>query len=79
MTALKLGVALVEKTKSMQVVDAKLLGIPVPGCENHKYKSDAYWECYARTMTFTAYKYCGTAPVGRDRSDPEAVVDSELR
>ncbi len=73
---------LVETTESYKKINAAMLPFSVPGCEKY-YKardiSDEYWECYARTMTITAYKYCGTAPIGRDRRDPEAVVDSELR
>jgi len=77
--AIKLSVALVDDTQSFREMNASLLTTPLPGCEEYEFKSDYYWECYARSLTITAYKYCGTAPIGKDRSDPEAVVDSELR
>ena len=70
---------LVENTTSFQEIKAKLLPVPFPGCELHQFKTDRYYECLARHVTVTAYKYSATAPMGRDRSDPEAVVDSELR
>ena len=76
---IKFAVNLVETTQSYREINATLLPIPFPGCERHLFKSDAYWECFARHVTVTAYKYCATTPIGRDRSDPEAVVDSELR
>jgi hypothetical protein len=80
--AIKFSVRLVETTESYRSINASLLQIPVPGCEEHyetRDRSDKYWECYARTTTITAYKYCGTVPMGRDRTDTEAVVDAELR
>jgi len=72
-------VNLVENTTAFREIDAKLLPVSFPGCEEHDFKSDYYYECLARHVTISAYKYSGTAPIGRDRSDPDAVVDSELR
>ncbi|OXA57371.1 Choline dehydrogenase, mitochondrial [Folsomia candida] len=75
---MKFAVKLVEETNAMRKIDAHLMNIPFPGCEKHSFKSDRYYECLARHTTITAYKYSGTAPVGR-MGDPEAVVDNRLR
>lgn len=42
------------------------------------YPTDEYWECYARHFITTLYHPVGTAKMGPN-SDPEAVVDAELR
>jgi len=76
---IKFAVDLVEKTKSFQSINGQMLPIPFPGCEHLKFKSDEYWECFARHTTATAYKYCSTVPMGKDGNDPIAVVDSFLR
>lgn len=78
-SAIKFAVQVVEGTDGFKRMNTSLLPIPLPGCENFQFKSDAYYECFGRHLTLTAYKYSGTAPLGKDRSDPEAVVDSELR
>lgn len=76
---IKFAVKMVEDTKSFKEINGKMLPIPFPGCEKVPFKSDAYFECLGRQMTATAYKYCATAPAGRDTNDPMAVVDSFLR
>jgi choline dehydrogenase-like flavoprotein len=76
---IKFSVKLVEETDSFKEIHGRLLPIPIPGCENHMFKSDDYWECLGRHTTATAYKYCSTAPIGKNTSDPQAVVDSRLR
>lgn len=70
---------MVEDTSSFKQINGKMLPVPFPGCEKLPFKSDAYWECLGRHTTATAYKYCATAPAGRDTNDPTAVVDSFLR
>jgi len=42
------------------------------------FGSDAYWECAAATVTTTLQHQVGTCKMGPD-SDPDAVVDPELR
>jgi len=71
-------VRLIEKTKAMQEIGAQLFRLPFPGCAEHTFKSDSYFECLARHATVTAYKYCGTVSIGT-KNDPEAVVDSRFR
>ncbi|KAH8245563.1 hypothetical protein KR032_012087 [Drosophila birchii] len=59
-------------------IGARLLDKVVPGCEQHKWRSTEYWQCYARHFTLTIYHYSGTAKMG-PRTDPSAVVDARLR
>ncbi|XP_058447541.1 glucose dehydrogenase [FAD, quinone]-like isoform X5 [Malaya genurostris] len=47
-------------------------------CNLLEYDSDDYWECYIRHMSTTVYHPVGTAKMGPE-SDPDAVVDPELR
>uniref|UniRef100_A0A182JBX2 Glucose-methanol-choline oxidoreductase N-terminal domain-containing protein n=1 Tax=Anopheles atroparvus TaxID=41427 RepID=A0A182JBX2_ANOAO len=57
---------------------ARLLEIPMPGCENHVFDSDEYWKCFSRHATYTIYHHVGTCKMG-PRSDRTAVVDARLR
>lgn len=50
----------------------------LPGCEPYLPLSDAYLECYARTLTGTIYHPAGTCKMGPP-NDPMAVVDHRLR
>ncbi|CAL8077369.1 unnamed protein product [Orchesella dallaii] len=75
----KFAVKLVESTKSIQKIVGRFSPNLLPGCEEYKWKSDEYYECFIRHMTITAFKYSSTVPIGRDMSDPVAVVDSHLR
>lgn len=42
------------------------------------YPTEEYWKCYVRHFSTTLYHPVGTAKMG-PKSDPEAVVDAELR
>lgn len=66
------------KTDAMQKMGVKMLDRKAPGCERHLYDSDQYWECYARTFTFTIYHYSGTCKMGPS-GDPNAVVNPRLK
>lgn len=50
----------------------------LPGCEPFIPLSDAYLECYARTLTGTIYHPSGTCKMGPS-NDPMAVLDHRLR
>ncbi|XP_045138114.1 glucose dehydrogenase [FAD, quinone]-like isoform X2 [Portunus trituberculatus] len=50
----------------------------LPGCEAFVPLSDAYLECYARTLTGTIYHPSGTCKMG-PASDPFSVVDHRLK
>ncbi|XP_058447540.1 glucose dehydrogenase [FAD, quinone]-like isoform X4 [Malaya genurostris] len=52
--------------------------LDIDECDSQEYDSDDYWECYIRHMSTTVYHPVGTAKMGPE-SDPDAVVDPELR
>ncbi|PSN57423.1 Glucose dehydrogenase [FAD, quinone] [Blattella germanica] len=66
------------QTKALQRFNSTLLRAPFPGCEHMTFGSDDYWACAARTVTTTLQHQVGTCKMGPD-SDPDAVVDPELR
>ncbi|KAJ8682943.1 hypothetical protein QAD02_018735 [Eretmocerus hayati] len=66
------------KTEAMQRFGSELYDTPVPGCENYVHDSDDYWECAARTFSFTIYHYSGTCKMG-PLDDPTSVVDPKLK
>lgn len=66
------------KTNAMKRLNAKLWDIPVPGCKQFKFDSDAYWKCAARHLTMTIYHLSGTCKMG-PIGDLTSVVDPRLR
>lgn len=52
--------------------------IQYPDCDGFTFRSDEYWECMARTVTYNVYHPVGTAKMGK-ANDPTSVVDSKLR
>ncbi|KAM8720812.1 hypothetical protein ACLKA7_006800 [Drosophila subpalustris] len=71
------AVSLVD-TPAFRAINARVWKKQLPGCRQHPWMSDKYWECHARHFTFTIYHYSGTAKMG-PRSDTSAVVDARLR
>lgn len=47
-------------------------------CEKHKYRSDAFWECFVRHFSLTVYHPSCTCRMGAP-DDLTAVVDPQLR
>lgn len=79
-SGLQFAVDVVENTTAFADIDGHLAPIQFPACVDVPFKSTAYYECLARHVTVTAYKYSGTAPIGRDDgTDVDAVVDTRLR
>lgn len=69
---------LVENTKAFSRIGAKLVTTPFPTCKHLKYRSDEYWECFAREYTVTVNHPCGTCAMGKIE-DANSVVDSSLK
>lgn len=66
------------ETNAFKKFGSKLHDIPVPGCEIFAFKSDEYWRCVIKSLTFSIYHVSGTCKMGPE-SDKEAVVDPRLR
>ncbi|CAB0039516.1 unnamed protein product [Trichogramma brassicae] len=74
--AVRLGQALA-KTRAFKRYGATPFARPIPGCEQHGWDTDKYWECAIRTYTVTFWHFTGTCRMGKE-NDPEAVVNSKL-
>jgi len=74
----KFSVNLVENTKVFKALDGHLLPVKFPGCEDHEFKSDKYYECYAQQLSLTVWHYSGTCAMGKADSK-NAVVNSQLQ
>lgn len=66
------------KTNALRKYSLELNKTPVNGCEDYPFGSDRYWECAIQRETYTQHHQAGTCKMGPD-SDPEAVVDPQLR
>ncbi|CAG9584321.1 unnamed protein product [Danaus chrysippus] len=65
-------------TEALRNADAKVKRIYYKDCDDFKFKSDDYWECMARTLTYNVYHPVGTSKMGKP-GDHTSVVDSRLR
>lgn len=63
---------------TMQSLGANFEGMRVSFCSQHKFRSDAYWECITRHLATTVYHPAGTCKMGNAK-DETAVVDPQLR
>ncbi|XP_074594379.1 L-sorbose 1-dehydrogenase-like [Brevipalpus obovatus] len=75
---MKMAVKIVESRAFQQTLGGQLFANSIPGCEELALKTDAYYECYARTFTGTISHACGTAKIGSEE-DEMAVVDPQLK
>ncbi|KAL5020207.1 hypothetical protein ScPMuIL_003099 [Solemya velum] len=68
------------KTKAMKAIGARMSDSkkPLSFCAQHKYATDAYWECYARHLAITVFHPCCTCRMGA-ATDKDTVLDPELR
>ncbi|XP_022161405.1 glucose dehydrogenase [FAD, quinone]-like isoform X2 [Myzus persicae] len=62
--ALKYAVKLVEETNAFKDVAAKLRPIPLPKCEHLPFRSDDYWVCVSKHLTYTFHHQCSTCRMG---------------
>ncbi|CAH2106822.1 unnamed protein product [Euphydryas editha] len=65
-------------TKVFKEAGAELKRIKYEDCDSFEFRSDGYWECMARTVTYNVYHPVGTAKMGT-ADDSTSVVDNELR
>ena len=66
------------ETPTMQGLGAKIEHAKISFCSQHKFRSDAFWECVTRHLALTVYHHCGTCKMGAEE-DPTAVVDPQGR
>lgn len=66
------------ESKSFKEHEGELIRIVFDDCDEFEYRSYDYWKCYLSHMATTVYHPTGTAKMGKI-SDPQTVVDSELR
>lgn len=73
----KISVAL-SRTSAFKRFESELNSQRFPGCKHIPMFTDQYWECMIRFYSVTIYHPVGTCKMG-PYSDPEAVVDPQLR
>lgn len=67
-----------EKSETFKDNEGELIKLNLPDCNMFEYKSNDYWQCYARMMSSTLYHPVGTARMG-PAADKNSVVDSHLK
>ena len=65
------------KTEAFRSLGVNIDETKISVCSQHKFQSDAYWECFIRHIATTSYHACCTVKMGA-LSDPTAVVDTKL-
>ncbi|KAJ8898221.1 hypothetical protein PR048_003581 [Dryococelus australis] len=65
-------------TNVMKAHEAELVNPNIPACKNFEFNSRKYWRCAMEQLSTTLYHPIGTCKMGPS-SDPDAVVDPELR
>ena len=74
---IKFAMAL-SKTEAFQKLNSRYYDKPFPTCKHLPLWTDEYWDCFARSYTFTTVHTAGTCKMGPD-SDPTAVVTPRLK
>ncbi|XP_033213779.1 glucose dehydrogenase [FAD, quinone]-like [Belonocnema kinseyi] len=65
-------------TKAFKDNNFKFNETSLPPCTAYQFNSDEYWTCVIKQYSRTLYHPVGTCKMG-PKTDPEAVVDSQLR
>lgn len=68
----------ISKTEPFQKYGTRLHDIKIPGCKMFEFASDDYWRCAIKHLPSMMNHEIGTAKMG-PKSDPDAVVDPQLR
>ena len=66
------------KTSAILAHEPELREVSIKGCEDFEFNTKDYWRCAVRHFGTTCYHPVGTCKMGPS-SDPDAVVDPELR
>lgn len=74
---IELAIKLTE-TRGFRRFGTRFNKTPFLGCEDFRFRSTAYWECCVRKVAGSLQHQAGTCKMG-PASDPDAVVDPELR
>lgn len=64
------------KTTPFQKINTTLLRLQLPECNELDYESDAYWECYMKSISISGSHQLGTSKMG---TDSKSVVDPRLK
>ncbi|ODM87265.1 Glucose dehydrogenase [FAD, quinone] [Orchesella cincta] len=65
-------VHMAENTEAFRNIGTRLINKHFPGCEKYELKTNSYYECYARHMTYTGYDQSGTCAMGYGPEDRNA-------
>ncbi|XP_021951243.2 uncharacterized GMC-type oxidoreductase Mb1310 [Folsomia candida] len=77
---MRILIDLIETTQAYRKIGASFATTPLPGCEHFSdLRSNEYYECYLRQLTFTVHHPSCTVPMGKDWRDQRTVLDSKLR
>ena len=68
----------ISRTDPFQKYGSRLHDIKIPGCTEFEFASDDYWRCAIKHLPSMMNHEIGTVKMG-PKSDPNAVVDPELR
>jgi choline dehydrogenase-like flavoprotein len=75
--AVKFALA-ISKTEAFAKMGSRFYDKPFPGCEDKPLWTDAYWECWIKSASFTLAHTVGTCKMG-PVTDDTVVVDPRLR
>ena len=66
------------KTPTIKALGVRIDQLTLSLCSQHKFSSDAYWECLIRHIAVPMFHQSGTCKMGAV-NDPQSVVDPKLR
>ncbi|CAH2108630.1 unnamed protein product [Euphydryas editha] len=66
----------IKSTKYFKHINSEIVNLNVKECNNSKFGSQKYWECYVLNLVASQFHYSGTCAMG---PEGEGVVDERLR